>query len=51
MTLSQKQDAGKHVMFSYHWDDQPFVLSVHEHLTSKNIPVWMDIPGGIKTNL
>jgi hypothetical protein len=49
--VSQSQTDGKHVMLSYHWDDQAMVLNVYEYLTSKNIPVWMDIKGGMKTNL
>ena len=41
----------KHVMLSYQWDTQELVKQVYAYLTSKSIPVWMDIKGGIKCNL
>ena len=49
--LAQNQANAKHVMFSYHWDDQPLVSDVYDYLTLKGIPVWMDIKEGMKTNL
>ena len=41
----------KHVMFSYQWDIQELVSKLYESLISRNVPVWMDINGGMKTNL
>lgn len=50
-TVNNSTNSGKHVMFSYQWDIQELVLKIYEYLTSNGIPVWMDIQGGMKTNL
>ncbi|CAF5049343.1 unnamed protein product, partial [Rotaria sp. Silwood1] len=42
---------GLHVMLSYHWDNKELVSRIYKVLKSKNIPVWMDIHGGISFNL
>ncbi|CAF1377711.1 unnamed protein product [Rotaria sp. Silwood1] len=42
---------GLHVMLSYHWDNKELVSKIYKVLKSKNIPVWMDIHGGISFNL
>lgn len=50
-TKDQTISSGKHVMFSYQWDIQELVSTIYEFLISKGIPVWMDINGGMKTQL
>ncbi len=42
---------GLHVMLSYHWDNKELVSKIYKVLKSRNIPVWMDIHGGISFNL
>ena len=52
MATNNKTTSGdKHVMFSYQWDIQELVSTFYESLTSRDIPIWMDINGGMKTNL
>ena len=41
----------KHVMFSYNWGVQNLVRTVYEYIESRDIPVWMDIKGGIHGNI
>ncbi|CAF1581160.1 unnamed protein product [Adineta ricciae] len=40
-----------HVMLSYQWDNQKLVNEVYHRLSEKNIPLWMDIHGGMKGHL
>ncbi|CAF3822688.1 unnamed protein product [Rotaria magnacalcarata] len=42
---------GLHVMLSYHWDNKELVSKIYKVLRSRNLPVWMDIHGGIGFNL
>ncbi|CAF3734871.1 unnamed protein product [Rotaria socialis] len=42
---------GQHIMFSYGWDIQQDVLEIYHRLQGHNIPVWMDIQGGMKDYL
>jgi hypothetical protein len=42
---------GLHVMLSYHWDNKELVSKIYKVLKSRNIPVWMDIHGGIGFNI
>ncbi|CAF1097637.1 unnamed protein product [Adineta steineri] len=42
---------GQHIMFSYGWDIQKDVLEIYHRLQAHNIPVWMDIQGGMKDYL
>eukprot|EP01048_Picozoa_sp_COSAG05_P026351 COSAG05_NODE_7146_length_850_cov_1.210386_2_plen_219_part_01 len=52
---SQQQEAQgrstKHVMLSYQWDHQKQVKCVHELLTRLGLNVWMDISGGMGTDV
>ncbi|CAF4173260.1 unnamed protein product [Adineta steineri] len=48
-TPASKQ--GQHIMFSYGWDIQKDVLEIYHRLQAHNIPVWMDIQGGMKDYL
>ena len=41
----------KHVMLSYNWGVQNLVRTVYEYIESRDIPVWMDIKGGIHGNI
>ncbi len=41
----------KHIMLSYQWDNQKIVSEVYRRLSEKNIPLWMDIQGGMKGHL
>ncbi|CAF4977391.1 unnamed protein product, partial [Rotaria sp. Silwood1] len=48
-TANVKQ--GQHIMFSYGWDIQKDVLEIYHRLQANNIPIWMDIQGGMKDYL
>jgi GTPase SAR1 family protein len=39
------------VMLSYAWVTQVLVLRLYKELVRRNIPVWMDIMGGMKANV
>lgn len=41
----------KHIMLSYQWDNQEVVTEVYRRLSAKEIPLWMDIQGGMKGHL
>ena len=41
----------KRVMLSYNWMSQKVVSKVYNSLKSANIPVWMDIKGGMKDDI
>ena len=41
----------KHVMLSYQWDNQRQVTKVHELLTKLGVACWMDIHGGMGTDV
>ncbi|CAF1427144.1 unnamed protein product [Rotaria sordida] len=41
----------RHIMLSYQWDNQKLVTEVYHRLSAKNIPLWMDIHGGMKGHL
>lgn len=41
----------KHIMLSYQWDNQKLVTEVYRRLNEKNIPLWMDVQGGMKGHL
>jgi hypothetical protein len=41
----------KHAMLSYQWASQELVKNVYTFLRSKNFAVWMDINGGMTTNI
>jgi hypothetical protein len=41
----------KHAMISYQWDDQELVLKVREHFRLLGIPTWMDVDGGMRSNI
>ena len=43
--------AGKHVMLSYNWANQEAVSKANASLTAKGIPCWMDISGGMQTDI
>ena len=43
--------AKKHIMLSYQWDNQKIVTEVYRRLSAKEIPLWMDIQGGMKGHL
>ena len=40
-----------HVMLSYNWKSQHIVSKVYNILKYENIPVWLDIAGGIKDDI
>ncbi|CAF4178869.1 unnamed protein product, partial [Adineta steineri] len=46
-----EMSGNKHVMLSYQWDSQAIVSEIYRHLRTHNIPVWMDIQGGMKGHL
>jgi len=46
-----QQRSTKHVMLSYQWDHQRQVKRVHEMLTQLELNVWMDISGGMSTDV
>ena len=41
----------KHVMLSYQWDHQPLVKRVHGLLEALGLQVWMDISGGMGSDV
>ena len=41
----------KHVFLSYQWDVQPQVVEVKKLLNDKNVKCWMDIDGGMKSDI
>ncbi|CAF3917666.1 unnamed protein product [Adineta steineri] len=41
----------KHVMLSYQWDSQSLIEKVYNLLTLYNIRVWMDVHGGVRSNI
>ena len=43
--------AGKHAMLSYNWGHQEIVERANEALTALGVPCWMDIKGGMKTDI
>jgi hypothetical protein len=45
-----EQPKQRHVMFSYEWKIQKFVLSIYDYLAEKQIPIWMDIKAGIPSD-
>jgi hypothetical protein len=42
---------GKHAFLSYQWDIQPAVVEVKDLLTTKGVKCWMDIDGGMKSDI
>jgi hypothetical protein len=42
---------GKHAFLSYQWDVQPAVVEVKDLLTRKGVRCWMDIDGGMKSDI
>jgi hypothetical protein len=42
---------GKHAFLSYQWDVQAQVVQIKELLTERNVKCWMDIDGGMKTDI
>ena len=42
---------GKHVFLSYQWDVQDQVLQIKQMLNERNIKCWMDIDGGMKSDI
>jgi hypothetical protein len=42
---------GRHVMLSYQWDSQKTVLSVRDALASRQVPTWMDVDGGMQSDV
>ena len=42
---------GKHVFLSYQWDVQAQVKDIKGQLNEKNLKCWMDIDGGMKSNI
>ncbi|CAF4175751.1 unnamed protein product, partial [Adineta steineri] len=46
-----EMSGNKHVMLSYQWDSQAIVSEIYRHLRTHNIPVWMDIQGGMEGHL
>merc|ERR1719272_1159826 len=43
--------AGKHAFLSYQWDVQEQVKEIKEKLKQRNVKCWMDIDGGMKSNI
>lgn len=43
--------AGKHAFLSYQWDVQDKVLQIKTFLTERGIKCWMDIDGGMKSDI
>lgn len=41
----------KHIMLSYQWDHQKLVKEVYRRLKEINVPLWMDIEGGVTGHL
>eukprot|EP01051_Picozoa_sp_SAG22_P004182 SAG22_NODE_218_length_14885_cov_24.733699_3_plen_893_part_00 len=44
-------DDGRHVMLSYQWDHQRSVMRVQEHLSRLGVKCWMDISGGMGSDI
>jgi hypothetical protein len=42
---------GKHAFLSYQWDVQTQVVQIKELLNERNVKCWMDIDGGMKTDI
>jgi hypothetical protein len=42
---------GKHAFLSYQWDVQAQVVQIKELLNERNVKCWMDIDGGMKSNI
>jgi hypothetical protein len=42
---------GKHVFLSYQWDVQAQVVQIKALLNERNVKCWMDIDGGMKSNI
>ena len=42
---------GKHVFLSYQWDVQTQIIEVKRLLNKRNIKCWMDIDGGMKSDI
>ena len=38
-------------MISYEWHHQELAKEIYDHLDKGKIPLWMDINGGMKTDL
>jgi len=51
VNTKQAPPSGKHIMLSYNWDIQNEVKLVYAALKSRNIPVWMDIEGGMSGSI
>jgi len=41
----------KYVVFSYHKNNQEFVLKIYYYLKNENLPVWIDIQDGINKDI
>eukprot|EP01051_Picozoa_sp_SAG22_P004184 SAG22_NODE_218_length_14885_cov_24.733699_5_plen_1447_part_00 len=50
-TTEVQQHTGKHVMLSYQWDHQRSVMRVQEHLSRLGVKCWMDISGGMGSDI
>ena len=44
-------EGGQHAMFSYNWNEQELVLKVGSHLRTLQIPVWIDVDGGMASDI
>merc|ERR1719272_1902147 len=42
---------GKHAFLSYQWDVQEQVKEIKEILNERNVKCWMDVDGGMKSNI
>ena len=47
----KKLFGAKHCMFSYQWDVQEAVKKAREGLAAEGVPCWMDIDGGMKSDI
>jgi male-specific lethal 1 len=41
----------KHAILSYQWDNQEEVKVARDLLKAKGVPTWMDIDGGMQTDI